>query len=400
MEFFFEMLLTALLALFCSFLLANLVSSANDLGGNDPSSDDQSSEKPEIIGVGGEFETEEEVLSVKKMDARVMETEMNLADENVELVVRFVNGADGVGEVEDAATGNAETRKDREEELVAFSTAEAESTAVLSPETNAIVEEEMTSRGVQVEKSDSAAEEIGPELEEADESSGSVSPEEKIVLQEQEDRSESTELGRSGCVENEESRGDVVVAEVEDEVRVEETNTVAETEIDTKGEGDDEEKEELSIEEDDDDDDDDWEGIERSELEKSFAAAANLLEESGKSEDIGAESKMDLYGLHKIATEGPCREPQPMAVMVSARAKWNAWQKLGNMSQEDAMEQYLALVSKEVPGLMTGHTVGKMSEIETSLCLPPNSGSLEDPTNLDTTAVDESRKMGKGETSG
>ncbi|XP_019086770.1 PREDICTED: acyl-CoA-binding domain-containing protein 3-like isoform X2 [Camelina sativa] len=396
MEFFFEMLLTALLALLCSFLLANLVSSAAADKGNDPSSDDQSSEKPEIIGVGDEFVTEE-VLSNKKMDARVMGSDRNLsvvADENVELVDRFVNGADGVAEVEDAATGNAETRKDREEELVVFLTAEAESTAVISPENNAIVEEEMMiSRGEKEEESDSA-EEIAAGREEADEYSGSVSPEEKIVLQEREDRSESTELGRSGCVENEESGGDVVVAEVEDEVRVEETNTVAETEIDT--EGADQEKEELSIEEDDDDDDDDWEGIERSELEKSFAAAANLLQKSGKSEDIGAESKMDLYGLHKIATEGPCREPQPMAVMVSARAKWNAWQKLGNMSQEEAIEQYLALVSKEVPGLMT---VGKMSETVTSVCLPPNSGTLEDPTNLDTTAVDESRKMGKGETS-
>lgn len=36
----------------------------------------------------------------------------------------------------------------------------------------------------------------------------------------------------------------------------------------------------------------------------------------------------------------------------------NAWQKLGNMSQEEAMEQYLALVSKEIPGLTkAGHTV-------------------------------------------
>ncbi|XP_010448592.1 PREDICTED: acyl-CoA-binding domain-containing protein 3-like isoform X2 [Camelina sativa] len=391
--FFLEMLLTALLAFLCSFLLANLFSSAND----------PSSKKPEIIGVGDEFVTEE-VPSVKKMDARVMDSDRNLsvvADENVELVDRFVNGADGVGEVEEATTGNAESRKDREEELVIF-TAETESTAVVSPENNAIVEEMMISRGVQVEKSDSA-EGIVTEREDSmvrtAGADGSVSPEnvvaeEETVLEGEEDRSESTKIGRSGCVENEESRGDVVVAEVEDEVRVEETNTVAETEIDT--EGADEEKEELSIE----DDDDDWEGIERSELEKSFAAVANLLEESGKSEDIGAESKMDLYGLHKIATEGPCREAQPMAVMVFARAKWNAWQKLGNMSQEDAMEQYLALVSKEVPGLMTGHTVGKMSETETSVCLPPNSGSLEDPTNLDTTAVDESSKMGKGETSG
>lgn len=31
---------------------------------------------------------------------------------------------------------------------------------------------------------------------------------------------------------------------------------------------------------------------------------------------------MELYGLHKIATEGSCKEAQPMAIMVTARAKW------------------------------------------------------------------------------
>ncbi|EFH50809.1 predicted protein [Arabidopsis lyrata subsp. lyrata] len=62
---------------------------------------------------------------------------------------------------------------------------------------------------------------------------------------------------------------DVVVAESE-ELRIEESsNTVEESETEAENE----EKTELTIEE----DDDDWEGIERSELEKAFAAAAKLL---------------------------------------------------------------------------------------------------------------------------
>ncbi|XP_006285009.2 acyl-CoA-binding domain-containing protein 3 isoform X2 [Capsella rubella] len=371
MDFFLEFILTALLALLSSFLVAYLVSSAT------PSSD-HAENKPEIIGVGDQFETDEVLLSGKKMDARVMESVMNSSavDDNVELVDRFLNEADRVYEVEEAITGNAVIR----------GVHEAESTAVLSPENSAIAEKIESAGEIGVER-----EELVVRTTEAAESTGSVSPgnvvAEEIVLPGQEDRSESTELGTSSCVEKEESGGDVAVAKFEEEVRVEETNTVAEN----HAQGDDEQKQELSIE-----DDDDWEGIERSELEKAFAAVANHLEESGKSEGMGAEAKMDLYGLHKIATEGPCREAQPMAVMLSARAKWNAWQKLGNMSQEEAMEQYLALVSKEVPGLMNaGHTVGKMSEMETSVCLPPNSGSLEDPTNLDTTGVDEASKNGE-----
>jgi len=71
------------------------------------------------------------------------------------------------------------------------------------------------------------------------------------------------------------------------------------------------------------DDDDDWEGIERSELEKEFMAATEFVtNECDRLESVGSNVKMELYGLHKVATEGPCREPQPMPLKLSARAKW------------------------------------------------------------------------------
>lgn len=70
--------------------------------------------------------------------------------------------------------------------------------------------------------------------------------------------------------------------------------------------------------------DDDWEGIERSELEKLFAGAVNYVEYGGKTKDeqLGSDVQMQLYGLHKLALEGPCHEPPPMALKFSARAKW------------------------------------------------------------------------------
>lgn len=75
--------------------------------------------------------------------------------------------------------------------------------------------------------------------------------------------------------------------------------------------------EEIAVE------DDDWEGIERTELEKLFEAAVEIV----RIHDIddpkfSGELKMRLSGLHKIAMEGPCREPPPMALKISARAKW------------------------------------------------------------------------------
>lgn len=84
----------------------------------------------------------------------------------------------------------------------------------------------------------------------------------------------------------------------------------------------------VAIDESVDDVDDDWEGIERSELEKVFAEAVNYVEYGGKDKGddrlskLGIDAQMQLYGLHKVAVEGPCCEPQPMALMVSARGKW------------------------------------------------------------------------------
>ncbi|XP_052201171.1 acyl-CoA-binding domain-containing protein 3-like isoform X2 [Diospyros lotus] len=67
-----------------------------------------------------------------------------------------------------------------------------------------------------------------------------------------------------------------------------------------------------------DEDEDDWEGIERSELQGTFAAAANYVDQLP---DLDSDVQMQLYGLHKVATEGPCYETQPMVLKVSARTK-------------------------------------------------------------------------------
>ncbi|XP_047982367.1 acyl-CoA-binding domain-containing protein 3-like [Salvia hispanica] len=112
----------------------------------------------------------------------------------------------------------------------------------------------------------------------------------------------------------------------------------------------------------DDESDDDWEGVERSELERGFAEAVNYVECGGKGREedrlarLGSDVQMQLYGLHKVALEGPCLESQPMALMVSARTKWNAWQGLGSMSRELAMEQYIQVLSENIPEWMHEHT--------------------------------------------
>ncbi|KAG0486093.1 hypothetical protein HPP92_008188 [Vanilla planifolia] len=100
---------------------------------------------------------------------------------------------------------------------------------------------------------------------------------------------------------------------------------------------------------------DEWEGIERSELEKRFDQAMKYMTSSTGVEALarlGSDAQMDLYGLHKVATEGPCYESQPLPLKVVSWTRWNAWQKLGSMTPVAAMEQYIILLSKCIPGWM------------------------------------------------
>lgn len=73
------------------------------------------------------------------------------------------------------------------------------------------------------------------------------------------------------------------------------------------------------------DSDDDWEGVESTELDEVFSAAtafvaATAADRAGMK--VSNDVQLQLYGLYKIATEGPCSAPQPSALKMTARAKW------------------------------------------------------------------------------
>ncbi|MQM10872.1 hypothetical protein Taro_043766 [Colocasia esculenta] len=108
---------------------------------------------------------------------------------------------------------------------------------------------------------------------------------------------------------------------------------------------------------DDDEDDDEWEGIESTELDELFSAATAFVAATAadrSSPSVSSDVQLQLYGLYKIATEGPCTAPQPSALKMTARAKWNAWQKLGAMPPEEAMQGYIMIVSELYPSWATG----------------------------------------------
>ncbi|KAJ6808173.1 acyl-CoA-binding domain-containing protein 1-like [Iris pallida] len=117
------------------------------------------------------------------------------------------------------------------------------------------------------------------------------------------------------------------------------------------------------------DEDDDWEGVESSELEELFGAATAFVAATAadrNSAKVSTDLQLQLYGFYKIATEGPCTQPQPSALKVSARAKWNAWKKLGAMPPEEAMENYITIVSELYPSWADGSTKKHKREGSTS----------------------------------
>ncbi|XP_073031955.1 acyl-CoA-binding domain-containing protein 1-like [Primulina eburnea] len=123
------------------------------------------------------------------------------------------------------------------------------------------------------------------------------------------------------------------------------------------------------------DSDDDWEGVESTELDETFSAATAFVATMAVDRaalKVSNEVQLQLYGLYKIATEGPCSAPQPSALKMTARAKWQAWQKLGAMPPEEAMEKYIVIVNELYPSWAAGSATKR---IDKEISDAPNAGS-------------------------
>ncbi|XP_054712492.1 acyl-CoA-binding domain-containing protein 5-like [Uloborus diversus] len=77
--------------------------------------------------------------------------------------------------------------------------------------------------------------------------------------------------------------------------------------------------------------------------EEKFHAAVELIKNLPRSGSFqpSNELKLKFYSYFKQATDGPCELPKPSFWDVVNRAKWDAWNRLGNMSKEEAMTNYV-----------------------------------------------------------
>ena len=81
-----------------------------------------------------------------------------------------------------------------------------------------------------------------------------------------------------------------------------------------------------------------------SSLQAQFDAAA---EKARTTVGVSNDTKKQIYGLFKQATEGPMNsdeKPRPGIFDLTGRAKYDAWKELGDMSKEQAMKNYIALI--------------------------------------------------------
>lgn len=70
------------------------------------------------------------------------------------------------------------------------------------------------------------------------------------------------------------------------------------------------------------------------EFERAKAALETL-------DSVSNEDKLRLYGLFKASTTGPCNTDQPSMLDFVGRAKWNAWNGVGDISVEEARAKYV-----------------------------------------------------------
>ncbi|WP_148714413.1 acyl-CoA-binding protein [Chitinolyticbacter meiyuanensis] len=81
-----------------------------------------------------------------------------------------------------------------------------------------------------------------------------------------------------------------------------------------------------------------------SDLAARFKTAQEEVVQLNDAPDV--QTKLKLYALFKQASEGDVSGDRPSAINFVAQAKYDAWAKLKGLTNEQAMQQYVALVEE------------------------------------------------------
>ncbi|XP_037934454.1 acyl-CoA-binding domain-containing protein 6-like [Teleopsis dalmanni] len=82
-------------------------------------------------------------------------------------------------------------------------------------------------------------------------------------------------------------------------------------------------------------------------IDENFASAADHVQSIHTT--LLPNDLLELYGYYKQATIGQCNAEKPSIFNMQGRAKWNAWNELGNMSTAIAKNLYIEKVKQLDP---------------------------------------------------
>lgn len=82
--------------------------------------------------------------------------------------------------------------------------------------------------------------------------------------------------------------------------------------------------------------------------EEQFSKASDYLARNHDNPDL-KPVLLQFYGLYKQATVGDCDTKRPGLFQLTAKAKWDAWNKLKGTSNGDSMSQYITLLTTTIP---------------------------------------------------
>ena len=85
-------------------------------------------------------------------------------------------------------------------------------------------------------------------------------------------------------------------------------------------------------------------------VDKQFLAALEVIQKGGKDgPKLSNNEKLTFYALFKQATIGKCNIPAPSRLKLIEKAKFDAWNALGSMSQQEAKQNFLKEFEAKTP---------------------------------------------------
>uniref|UniRef100_A0A1B6KRR0 Acyl-CoA-binding domain-containing protein 6 n=1 Tax=Graphocephala atropunctata TaxID=36148 RepID=A0A1B6KRR0_9HEMI len=110
-------------------------------------------------------------------------------------------------------------------------------------------------------------------------------------------------------------------------------------------------------------------------LKEQFSSAAKFLESVAG--QLNSSQLLEFYSFYKQATQGKCNTTRPSWFNMTARQKWDAWNALGDIGEEEAMKSYVTLMSQLFPNWEESEGTSSSGWVSVS-CMARDEPELDD----------------------